>query len=345
MPYYRGAELAETYARAGRRGYGFVASDLTHPDIMHGLLDGAAAVDSDIVLQVKRDTAEYFGNGDVAAGLSMVGSYLRTLSDGLDVGTFLNVDHLRADDDAMIDAAVESTRPSSLMVDASTYPFEENVERTGAVVDRVADLGTDTLVEGALGTIRGTEINETTTEAFYTDPERAVEFVDRTGCDLLAVSIGTEHGVAAGVNLDLRVNLAGEIGDALRDHGFDVPLVVHGSSGLTPEQVTALRAVPETVHVEDDLVGYMADIAAATRDHADVEIGVSPRGTQRLFEVSRARATLLGRDYVTPEDVKRVAHPVLAHRLVLRPEVRVEGTTGGDVIEAILRRVTVPTVE
>jgi len=114
---------------------------------------------------------------------------------------------------------------------------------------------------------------------------------------------------------------------------------------LSPEQVTALRAVPETIHVEDDLIEYMADVATATRDHGDVAVGVSPRGTQRLFEASRARAALRGRDYVAPEDVKQVTRPVLAHRIVLRPEVRVEGTRGVDVIDAILRRVTVPTVE
>ena len=114
---------------------------------------------------------------------------------------------------------------------------------------------------------------------------------------------------------------------------------------LSPDQVSALRAVPETIHVEDDIIEYMADIGATTREHGDVEVGISPRGTQRLFEVSRARAALRGRDYVTPEDVKQVARPALAHRLVLHPEVRVEGTRGRDVIDSILKRVTVPTVE
>ena len=114
-------------------------------------------------------------------------------------------------------------------------------------------------------------------------------------------------------------------------------------SVLTSEEVTALRTVPETIHVENDLIEYMADIAAATREHADVDVGISPRGTQRLFEVSRARAALQGRDYVAPEDVKQVARPVLVHRLILRPEVRVEGTSSADVIGSILQRVTVPT--
>ncbi|WP_225333539.1 class II fructose-bisphosphate aldolase [Halomicrobium urmianum] len=238
MPYFRGEELADVYAGAKRDGYGFVASNVTHLDIMTGLVNGAAAADSDIVLQVKRDTTEYVGNGDVRAGMRALDAHLRALSEGVDVGVFLNVDHVAAEDEAMIDAAVEEANPSSLMVDASDRAFEGNVERTRAAVDRLA--GEDVLVEAELGTISGTESGETTDEAFYTDPEEAVEFVDRTGCDLLAVSIGTEHGVSAGVDLDLRVDLAADIDAALRERGFDVPLVVHGSSGLTPEQVSAL---------------------------------------------------------------------------------------------------------
>jgi len=240
MPYLRGEELASVYAAAREGEYGFVASNVTHPDILHGLVDGASDANSDLVVQVKRDTAEYLGGGNVSAGLTVAGAHLRAPGDDADVGVFLNVDHVDADDDAMLDAAIESGVPASLMVDGSDKPFEENVRRTAAVVDRIADRGEPILVEAELGTIRGTESGETTTEAFYTDPEAAVEFVDRTGCDLLAVSIGTEHGVATGVDLDLRVELAAEIDAALRDHGFDVPLVVHGSSGLSPEQVSAL---------------------------------------------------------------------------------------------------------
>jgi len=240
MPYYRGEELSEVYERAARDGYGFVASNTTHPDIMQGLLDGAVAAESDIVLQIKRDTAEYLGNGDVAAGLKIMQAHVATLSETLDIGVFLNVDHVGADDEELIDAAIESGHPSSMMIDASAYPFEENVERTAAIVDRIDKRGQDMLVEAELGTIAGTESGETTEDAFYTDPEEAVEFVDRTGCDLLAVSIGTEHGVSAGIDLDLRVDLAADINVALREHGFEVPLVVHGSSGLTPEQVSAL---------------------------------------------------------------------------------------------------------
>jgi len=240
MTGHRAQTLREVYADARRDGYGFVASNLTTLDIMQGLLDGAAAADSDVVLQIKRDTAAYLGNGDVSAGLAVVDAHLRALADDRGVSAFLNVDHVDADDAELLDAALASDAPDSIMVDASAAPFDENVARTAEVVDRAAALDRDVLVEAELGTIRGTESGETTEEAFYTDPEEAVEFVDRTGCDLLAVSIGTEHGVSAGVDLDLRVDLADDIDAALRDHGFDVPLVVHGSSGLTPEQVSAL---------------------------------------------------------------------------------------------------------
>ena len=115
-------------------------------------------------------------------------------------------------------------------------------------------------------------------------------------------------------------------------------------SVLLPDEVSALRETPETVRVEEDLLRYMAQVARATRTDRRVEVGVSPRGTQRLFEAARAHAVLVGREYVTPDDVKRMALPVLAHRLVLTPDAKVEDVDKRDVIESVLAEVTVPTV-
>jgi fructose-bisphosphate aldolase class II len=240
MPYHRGAELSRVYDRAKRRGYGFVASNVTHPDVLVGLLAGAEAVESDAVLQVKRDTAAYFGRGDPRAGLHLVGEWVRTLGEGLDAGAFLNVDHVDAGDEAFLSAVLETGVASSVMVDASDRPFEENVARTRAARERIDESGGDLLLEAELGTVAGTESGVDTTEAHYTDPEEAVEFVERTGCDLLAVSVGTEHGVSKGADLELRPSVARDVDDALRAHGLDLPLVVHGSSGLSPGQVTEL---------------------------------------------------------------------------------------------------------
>ncbi|NUC71848.1 MoxR family ATPase [Haloterrigena sp. SYSU A558-1] len=114
---------------------------------------------------------------------------------------------------------------------------------------------------------------------------------------------------------------------------------------LDGDRVRALREVPESVRVDDDLVTYIADIARETRTRNRVDVGVSPRGTQRLLEAARARAVVVGRDYVTPDDVKRVAGPVLAHRLVLTPDASVDGTSKAAIVEQVLDSVSVPTLE
>ena len=114
---------------------------------------------------------------------------------------------------------------------------------------------------------------------------------------------------------------------------------------LSPERVRALQAVPETIRVDDDLLEYVVDVARATREDGRVGVGVSPRGTQRLFEAARARAVIEGREYATPDHVAAVAPAVLAHRLVLTPDARVGGTEKATVVADVLDRVAVPTVE
>jgi MoxR-like ATPase len=114
---------------------------------------------------------------------------------------------------------------------------------------------------------------------------------------------------------------------------------------LSTGEVRALQRVPETVAVDDDVVHYVLDICRATREDPRVSVGVSPRGTQRLFETARARAVIDGREYVTPDHVKTVADPVLAHRLVLTADARVNGVRKSRVIEDVLGRTAVPTVD
>lgn len=114
---------------------------------------------------------------------------------------------------------------------------------------------------------------------------------------------------------------------------------------LDPEKVAALRTVPEEIRVDGDLLDYIINITRATREDRRVEVGVSPRGTQRLFEAARAKATIEGREYVVPDDVKQIAVPVLAHRLVLTPTATVENVDKRDIIRDVLADTPVPTVE
>ena len=117
------------------------------------------------------------------------------------------------------------------------------------------------------------------------------------------------------------------------------------SQVVDADEVETLRTVPEDVRVDDDLLEYVAQIARATRRDARIDVGVSPRGTQRLFEAARARAVLSRRSYVTPDDIKRVAEPTLAHRLVLTPDATVNEVEKSQVISTVLEEVPVPTVD
>jgi len=235
MGFHGGADLASVYDDALGDGFGLVASNIAEPNTMIGLIQGASRVDSDLLLQLSNGGCTFAGNGDPIAGLQAMGNYIELIAAQYDVGVFLNMDH-QTDLDT-IQRQVELDIPSSIMIDASHEPFEENVQQSRRVVEMVDDADADILVEAELGTIKGVEDEIVSEEAFYTDPEQAVEFVDRTGCDLLAVSVGTQHGVAKGKDLELRPDLAGDIRIALRDHGLDTPLVLHGSSGVQPDQL------------------------------------------------------------------------------------------------------------
>jgi MoxR-like ATPase len=101
------------------------------------------------------------------------------------------------------------------------------------------------------------------------------------------------------------------------------------------------RAVEE-VHVDESVGRYIVDLVAATRESPSVLVGSSPRGSLALVKLSRCRAALAGRDFVTPDDVKGVAVSGLAHRLVLRPELWVQRRTGEDVVREVLDGVRTP---
>src|SRR3984957_13605767 len=121
-----------------------------------------------------------------------------------------------------------------------------------------------------------------------------------------------------------------------------------GSAPPLPRQVIdaagllAMRESLELVHVASDVLGYVVDLVTATRDHPQVMVGASPRGTLAIVQLARGHAVLEGRDFIAPEDVKAVAVPALAHRLVLRPEMWVRQVTGEVIVTEILGRLPVP---
>jgi MoxR-like ATPase len=111
----------------------------------------------------------------------------------------------------------------------------------------------------------------------------------------------------------------------------------------TAKDVIAMTMAAREIHVAPSLKGYLVDLADASRRHSALALGMSPRATLALQKAARARAAAGGRTYVVPDDIKALAGPVLAHRLVLTPEASMQSSDARDVVDDLLRKVPVPT--
>ena len=111
---------------------------------------------------------------------------------------------------------------------------------------------------------------------------------------------------------------------------------------LTEERLQAFRTALSQVTLREEILGYIVDLVRATRSSDAVMVGAGPRATQAFVMGARAYAVLQGRDFVTPDDVKALARPVLEHRIVLQPEYEIEGTTIPEVISRLIQEVPVP---
>jgi MoxR-like ATPase len=123
-----------------------------------------------------------------------------------------------------------------------------------------------------------------------------------------------------------------------RQEEAEVPVV------LDRERFLALQASVEEVELDPLLADYALAVVRGTRDDPRAEVGASPRGSLALQKVARARALLAGRDFVVPDDIKALAEPALAHRVIVKPEPWIRGVRGGDVVRAVVGRTPVPKV-
>ncbi|MGA7923310.1 MAG: MoxR family ATPase [Thermoplasmata archaeon] len=118
----------------------------------------------------------------------------------------------------------------------------------------------------------------------------------------------------------------------------EVPVV------LSTERLLTLQRMVEDVEIDPALEQYVVDLVGLTRTDPRVEVGASPRGSLALLKLSRARAMLEDRDYVVPDDVKSLAGPGLAHRVIIKPEPWIRGVRGGQVVQAAVERLPVPKI-
>ena len=119
------------------------------------------------------------------------------------------------------------------------------------------------------------------------------------------------------------------------------PLTLLGQV-ISAEQLIATQDAIKEIHVDDKVKGYIVDLVRSTREHNDVYLGASSRGALALYRLCQAWAAIHARDYVIPDDVKNLAGPALAHRIIIGPAARIKDITADEIVSRLLQKVTVP---
>ena len=109
-----------------------------------------------------------------------------------------------------------------------------------------------------------------------------------------------------------------------------------------PEEMSSLQSAVKEVHVSEDVRDYIVSISAATRDHPNLYLGASPRGSLAMYRLAQAKAVMTDRDFVLPDDVKELAYPALGHRVILSSAARIQGANASDAIAEVLDQTPVP---
>ncbi len=227
-------------AAADKGGYAVGAFNVNNLEILQAVIETAVEERSPVILQTSEGAIEY-------AGMDYLLSLMRTAAKS-PVPVSMHVDHGK--DLKLIKRAIDSGY-TSVMFDGSTLPFEENAAKTRQVVAWARRKGVS--VEAEIGAIKGVEdlVSVSEKEAFFTDPDEAVRFVKMTGCDALAISIGTAHGAFKSKTApELDIRRLARI-DAL----VKIPLVLHGASGVSPALLAKTKDYCELLEDCDRLRG------------------------------------------------------------------------------------------
>ena len=212
------------FEKSMQEGFAIGAFNINNMEIIQGIVDAASEKNSPVILQVSSSAIKY---ARMPYLMKMVEAAVETTN----IPIALHLDH--GPDFETCKECVDAGF-TSVMIDGSKYSFEENVELTKRVVEYAHSKGV--VVEAELGKLAGIEddVNVAAEDSMYTDPEQAKEFVERTGCDSLAIAIGTSHGAYKFKGeAKLRFDILAEI----RKRIPNTPIVLHGASTVIPELV------------------------------------------------------------------------------------------------------------
>ena len=244
----------EMFEKAYKGGYAIGAFNVNNMEIIQGITGAASKLSAPVILQVSKGARAYANR-----------TYLMKLVEAAVIETGLPIClHLDHGDSFELCKSCIDDGFTSVMIDASSKPFAENIALTRQVVEYAHDHGV--VVEAELGTLAGIEdeVNVSAEDSSYTRPEDVQEFVDKTGCDSLAIAIGTSHGAykfKPGTKPQLRFDVLEEVEKKLP--GF--PIVLHGSSSVPQEFVAKINQyggnMPGAIGVPEDQLRKAASMA------------------------------------------------------------------------------------
>ena len=265
----------EMFAKAYDGGYAVGAFNVNNMEIVQRITEAAAEVNAPMILQVSKGARAYANH-----------TYLMKLVEAAVIETGLPIAlHLDHGDSFELCKSCIDGGFTSVMIDGSSLPFEENIALTRQVVEYARPR--DVTVEAELGTLAGVEdeVNVSAEDSSYTRPEDVEEFVTRTGCDSLAIAIGTSHGAykfKPGTKPQLRFDILEDVSRRLP--GF--PIVLHGSSSVPQEYVEMVNAyggaMPGAIGVPEDQLRKAASMAVC-KINIDSDLRLVMTGTVRKY--------------------------------------------------------------
>ena len=268
--FYRGDKLKEVFLKAKKDRFGIVASNVVFDSAIRGVIQGYEAQRSDGLLQMSSGAVKFAAGDtkDIEAGAQMISSMIKIISSQYkNSGVGLHIDHATPNYFDFVVYCIENDLVSSVMIDASKEDFEENIRISKEVVTVAHKHGV--LVEGEIGYIKGAEDEIVSDTELYTSPSEALEYVKKTGVDLFAASVGTNHGVTKGAQITLKLDLIKEIDDLLIANNVETGIVLHGASGLTAkQQIDAIRN--GVVKINKD-TRYQMEFAKSTQAYWEKE--------------------------------------------------------------------------
>ena len=265
----------EMFAKAYDGGYAVGAFNVNNMEIVQGITEAAAEVNAPMILQVSKGARAYANH-----------TYLMKLVEAAVIETNLPIAlHLDHGDSFELCKSCIDGGFTSVMIDGSGLPFEENIALTRRVVEYAHQY--DVTVEAELGTLAGVEdeVNVSAENSSYTRPEDVQEFVNSTGCDSLAIAIGTSHGAfkfKPGTKPQLRFDILEEVSRRLP--GF--PIVLHGSSSVPQEFVEMVNTyggnMPGAIGVPEEQLRKAASMAVC-KINIDSDLRLAMTGTIRKY--------------------------------------------------------------